>query len=413
MTLSRPVFVAALGLVVGCAKTADETKSGKTARKLEYPVEIVKLEPRQVKYTVTAPGSIEAFQQVQVTARVPGAVDAVSFREGQLVKKGDTLVRIESDRYEVAVDQAKALLAKAEANEHQAEGELERRQGAVASHPGLVPGEELASYSTAVTTAKADVESARQALRVAELNLRDSFVRAPIAGVVQTRTVQAGQYLQTGAVLATLLQRDPLLLRFQVAEQDAPRIKPGMTATLKLSESAHTYTAQITLVAEAADPATRLVPVTAEIDDKEHKYWLRPGAFSEVEVPIGNARAALVVPTLAVQVTENGNVAYVVEGNRAKVRPIALGMHTGDGEVEVTRGLAAGDQLVVRGIELLSDGAPVKVTNDHSTTNAGASAAAASAVPATLTTPPVAENASSKGRRGRAHPAASDGGRAP
>jgi multidrug efflux system membrane fusion protein len=164
-------------------------------------------------------------------------------------------------------------------------------------------------------------------------------------------------------VLATLLQRDPLLLRFPVTEQDAPRIKPGMIANMNLRESARTYTAKILLVAEAADPTTRLVPVTAEVDDTAHKYWLRPGAFCDVSVPVGDAREAIVVPTIAVQPSENGNLVYVVDPkNIAHPSQVSLGMHTPEGGVEVMRGLKVGDLLVVRGFEPLSEGAPVKVT---------------------------------------------------
>ena len=91
--------------------------------------------------------------------------------------------------------------------------------------------------------AKADVDAgAAGAARRRSSTCATPYVRAPIAGVIQTRTVQAGQYLQPGAVLATLLQRDPLLLRFQVTEQDAPRIKPGMTANAAGSRRARART---------------------------------------------------------------------------------------------------------------------------------------------------------------------------
>lgn len=180
--------------------------------------------------------------------------------------------------------------------------------------------------------------------------------------MVQTRTVQQGQYLQAGAVLATILQREPMLLRFQVAEQDAPRLEAGMPATLTLKETTREYTAKITLVSDAADPATRMVPVTAQIDQTDHKHWLRPGAFCQVTVPVGNARQGIVVPSLAVQPTEKGNVVYVVDDKHiAHARVVQLGMHTSDGGVELTRGVAAGELMVVRGIEPLSDGAPVKI----------------------------------------------------
>ncbi|MEO6777090.1 MAG: efflux RND transporter periplasmic adaptor subunit [Kofleriaceae bacterium] len=356
--------------VAGCGKKADTPaaggKRGSGGGKLQYPVEVAPLEVRQMQYSVNAPGSIDAFQQVQITARVAGAVDKVSFTEGQNVKEGEPLVTIESERYTIAVNQAKSAIAKAQATQKSAQAALDRRLEAQKESPGLVPGEEIEQKQTAVDTAKADVDAAHQALSVANLNLRDSTVRAPIAGVVQTRTVQQGQYLQPGAVLATILQRDPLLLRFQVTEQDAPRLKPGMIATIKLRESAHEFGAKITLVNGAADPATRLVGVTAQVDETTHVYWLRPGAFCQVTVPVGDARQGIVVPGLAIQPTEKGNIVYLVDDkNIAHATVVETGMHTAEGGVEVTRGLKAGELLVVRGIEPLSDGAPVKISKQE------------------------------------------------
>jgi membrane fusion protein, multidrug efflux system len=358
------VAVLVLGAAAGCKASGDSAlKKSKGINKLEYPVKVAPLDLRQVSYNVMAPGSIEAFQQVQITARVAGAVDKVAFAEGQTVKQGDLLVTIEPDRYQVAVDQAKVAIDRAIATEKASEAEYARRQQAVAQHPGLVAGEEVETYATNVATGKADIAAAQQALRVAQLNLRDSYVRAPIPGVIQTRSVMAGQYLQPGAVLGNLLQRDPLLLRFGVTEQDAPRLKPGMVANMAMRESKLTYAAKIMLVAESADPSTRLVPVTAEVDDTSHKYWLRPGAFCEVSVPIGDARQAIVVPSIAVQPTATGNVAYTVdEKNIAHQRVVQLGMYTPDGGVEITQGLNAGELLVVEGFEALSEGAPVKIS---------------------------------------------------
>jgi RND family efflux transporter MFP subunit len=376
------VVLAALSLA-GCGKKADTPaaggKRGSGGGKLQYPVEVAPLEVRQMQYSVNAPGSIDAFQQVQITARVAGAVDKVAFTEGQNVKENDPLVSIESERYSIAVSQAKSVLAKAQASEKSAEAALNRRLEAQKESPGLVPGEEIEQKQTAVDTAKADVDAAHQALSVANLNLRDSTVRAPIAGVVQTRTVQQGQYLQPGAVLATILQRDPLLLRFQVSEQDAPRLKPGMVATIKLRESAHEFGSKITLVNGAADPATRLVGVTAQVDETTHVYWLRPGAFCQVTVPVGDARQGIVVPGLAIQPTEKGNVVYIVDDkNIAHAVVVETGMHTPEGGVELTRGVKAGDLLVVRGIEPLSDGAPVKISKKETMAEAEAGAGSGS-----------------------------------
>jgi RND family efflux transporter MFP subunit len=406
-------LVAGAPLATGCSKGSegDALKRPKGVNKLQYPVQVAPLEIRQVQYNVMAPGSIDAFQQVQITARVAGAVDKVNFVEGQTVKEGDALVSIEVDRYEVAVDQARAALAKTVAAHKAAEAELARRQGAVAAHPGLVAGEEIEQYATSVASTQADSDAAQQAVRVAQLNLRDATVKAPFAGVIQTRTVQGGQYLQPGAILGTLLQRDPLLLRFPVTESDAPRVKVGMNANLTLHESSRTYVAKIILVAAAADPTTRLVQVTATVDD-DHKYWLRPGAFCDVNVPIGDARQAIVVPTLSVQPTDKGNVVYTVDaGNIAHVRSVSLGMHTPDGGVEITQGLSAGELLVVRGFEPLSEGAPVQIS-DRTTLQAATvddggagpvAAAASGSAPGPAADPPPGAPAASAVSSGEHH----------
>jgi RND family efflux transporter MFP subunit len=174
-----------------------------------------------------------------------------------------------------------------------------------------------------------------------------------------------------------------------------------MAANMVLRESTRTYVAKIILVADAADVATRLVPVTAQVDDTEHKYWLRPGAFCEVNVPIGDAKQAIVVPSIAVSPTASGNIVYTVDDkNIAHVRQVALGMYTPDGGVEITKGLNVGELLVVQGFESLTEGAPVKISA-RTTLQAAQTAAAASATP----TPPAsaAPPTSSAHAQGSAH----------
>ena len=134
--------------------------------------------------------------------------------------------------------------------------------------------------------AAAEMAQTGAALNQAQLNLHDAYVRAPVAGVVQTRTVQTGQYVQPGSVLATLVRRDPLLLRFQATEQDAVRLQPGMKAYFKVRDSSQEYQARIIHVAASTEESTRMVAVTAEVIDKA-KETLRSGSFAEVTVPVG------------------------------------------------------------------------------------------------------------------------------
>jgi RND family efflux transporter MFP subunit len=345
----------------GAADAGGKPKGGRGG--LMFAVDVLPVEAQKIDYVVTAPGVIDAFERVQVTARVAGAVDRVGFREGQQVKQGDTLVVIDAERYKVAVDSAKAALDKAIASQKDAEAMASRRQGATSDHPGLIPGEELATYQTKAIAAKADTQVAEQAVKTAQLNLRDSIVRAPMEGIIQTRTVETGQYVQAGYVMATLLRNDPLLLHFSVEPLDAPRLQPGMIANFTLRETQRQYQATIKLVGGAGDTTTHMVPVTGEIDAKDHKYWLRPGSFCDVAVTIGeeNARPAPLIPRTGARATDHGYVAYVIDAdNTAHEHPLTLGMNTKDGWVEVRNGLAAGDQLVVRGAEALTEGAKVR-----------------------------------------------------
>ena len=199
----------------------------------------------------------------------------------------------------------------------------------------------------------------------AELNLRDAYVRAPMEGVLQSRTVQTGQYVQPGTVLATLLRRDPLLLRFTVAEADVARLKPGMPARFTVRADGGTYTGRISYVADAADTASRMVRVTAEVSGPEARV-LRPGAFANVTVPVETARGAPVIPQTAVRPSERGFLAFVVEDGKARERVVELGLRTADGLVEVRGGLKAGEQLVVRGGEALKNGVAVRIAQGDS-----------------------------------------------
>jgi multidrug efflux system membrane fusion protein len=353
--------LAAALVLAGCSKGEAEAAAGPQRRAIEFPVEVISVGAQEVTYTVSAVGSVEAFERVEVTARVAGAVDRVLFREGQTVRAGEVLVEIEPERYRIAVDAARANLDRAIAEQAEAQASLSRRLAANEKNPGLIRGEEIATWETRAQTAAANVSQARAALRQAELNLRDAFVRAPVSGVVQTRTVQTGQYVNAGSVLATMVRRDPLLVRFQVPEQDAGSIRPGQRISFSLSEGDRPYGAVITHVAEAADRASRMVEATATVDDPR-RASITPGAFARISVPVGSPTSAPVIPQTAIRPSEKGFLAFVVEDNLARERTLVLGMRTPSGAVEVRSGLRPGDRLVIRGAEALREGAAVKVT---------------------------------------------------
>jgi multidrug efflux system membrane fusion protein len=360
--LAVAATAAALIVFAGaCKKESAQSPASKGGRgRVLFPVEVAPVQAQNMVYAVSAVGSVEAFEKVQVTARVSGAVDRVLFAEGEFAQAGQTLVEIETERYRLAVESAQAAYEKAEASKADAEAGLKRRETVTTQNPGLIPGEEVETWRTKVLTAASEVAQARSALNQAKLNLRDAFVKAPISGIIQTRTVQTGQYVQTGTVLATLVRRDPLLLRFRVPERDAVRIKPGQEANFRVREDSREFTAKIVHVAGSADDASRLVDITADIKDTGDKA-LRPGSFAEITVPVSSAASAPVVPVSAVRPSERGFIAYVVEGDKAVERILTLGMRSPDGRVEVLSGLKGGESLVIRGAEALSNGVSVRV----------------------------------------------------
>ncbi len=351
---------AAVIVLAGACKKEGSASSGGGRIRMQFPVDVEQVPVRSLVYSVSAVGSVEAFEKVQVTARVSGAVDRVLFSEGEYAQAGQSLVEIETERYKLAVESAQAAYEKAQASKADAEAGLKRRETVITQNPGLIPGEEVETWRTKVLTAASEVAQTRSALNQAQLNLRDAFVKAPIAGVIQTRTVQTGQYVQTGTVLATLVRRDPLLLRFRVPERDAARIKPGQQARFRVREDSREFTAKVVHVAESADDVSRLVDITAHIDDPGDRA-LRPGSFAEISVPVASASEAPVIPVSAVRPSERGFLAFVVEGDKAVERILTLGMRSADGRVEVLSGLEGGESLVVRGSEALSNGVTVRI----------------------------------------------------
>jgi membrane fusion protein, multidrug efflux system len=374
-TLAVVVALGLTGLTAACSGKpeggAQAAKPGKSGGKggNKYPVEVQPVAKQKVEYAVTAVGSLEAFETVQVTARVAGVAERVLFAEGANVEAGQVLAEIEPRRYQIARQSAAAAHERAKAAEAEAKAQLARREEAVRGSPGLITAEEIETFRTRVQTAAADVASARAALEKASLDLRDAYVRASFAGLIESRPVQTGQYLQPGTVIATVVRRDPLMLRFPVAETDAGSITPGMNVRFRIRQAEEALMAKVTHVGQEADPKSRMVKVSAEVAP-DLRAGLRPGTFAEVTVPIGGAIEVPVIPQTAIRPSEKGFLAYVIEKDVARERVVQLGMRTADGRVEVKSGVKEGEALVVRGSEALREGAAVRVVGPEKTADA-------------------------------------------
>jgi len=355
------VLITAL-LIISCGKKEEAAARNKAATRSapKFPVEVSTVQVRDAEFSVSAVGSVEAFEIVQVTARVTGAVQKVLFKEGDVVKAGNSMAEIQPYRYQWAVQSAEAALEKAKAARRESQAGLTRRLDIQKKNPGYVSLEDLEDWRTRALSAEADSSKAAADLELARLNLRDSYVPAPVSGIIQTRSIQTGQFMQSGTVIATLVRRDPLLLRFTVPELDAARIRKNMKVTFRVRGDDKNYQARVTAVSESADPSTRLVRITAEVNDPDREN-LRPGSFAEVTVNLGERTELPVIPQTAIRPSEKGFLAFVIEDSTARERVLALGSRSPDGFVEVRSGISSGEQVVVRGAEALRDGAAVRI----------------------------------------------------
>lgn len=369
MTYAAKLFIFApiLFSIIGCS-SGGSAQTGKRPP-LAFPIEVETVSSRQADLVVHAVGSVEAFEIVPVTARVGGTVQSVKFREGESVRAGESLVDIELERYELALKSAEAAYDKSKANLREIEAGLARRVDIQGNNPGFVSAEELDSWQTRAQSARADSSQAAANLELARLNYRDARVPAPVSGVIQSRIVRTGQYLQVGATIATMVRRDPLLLKFTVPVQEAASISRGLEVQFTVSGVTDTLRAKVTAVSESADPQTRMVDVTAEVTPESAEN-LQPGAFAEVTVVLGETKQLPVIPQVSIRPSERGFLAFVVGDSVAHERVLKLGLQTHDGRVEVKEGLNEGEILVVRGAEALSEGSRVRIVSGQSQSQA-------------------------------------------
>jgi RND family efflux transporter MFP subunit len=312
-----------------------------------------------VTYSVEAMGSIEAEEEVQVTAGVEGVVTRVSFREGDAVTTASVLAEIDPEIFRLRAERARATLDQMGAQEKQALAELKRREELLSQEPPLVSAEEVERARQDAERLHAAVAEAKAAWELAEQDRRRSIVRPLVAGVINRKSVVTGQHVESSDVLATLADTRRLRLRFKVSEQESVRLQDGMT--LEFTTSAYPgrrFEARIFHVSSSADPQSRMVECLARIEGGAAA--LKPGFFAEVRATIESHKDAVVVPERAVLATEKGFVVYEVENGLARRRLVSVGLRTRGGDVEILDGLGPGAIVVTDGGAVLSDGAPVE-----------------------------------------------------
>jgi membrane fusion protein, multidrug efflux system len=365
------ILASALSLACGGGDNPASEKKG--ARSLA--VRTASVTARDVVYQVKALGSLEPEELIQITAEVSGAAKEVAFQAGDRVSPEQVLVRIDPERYRLQAEQAEAAHRRAIADWKRAESDLARREELAKRQ--LVALEELNRSRQETERLSADAAAAEAASKIAMQNVQRSSVRAPRAGQINTRTIDTGQFVQVGNVLATLVDPRRLRLRFKVSESESMKARESQHVTFRVAAlGANDFTAAVYHVSNVADPATRQVEVLAWVDNPG---VLKPGFFAEVNLATGTNKNAVVVSESAIQASERGFVVYVVDHGKAKERPVQIGLRTGGGTVEIVSGLKPGETIVTEGSDRLADGIAVESVDAVKTK--GVKPIAAAAVP--------------------------------
>jgi RND family efflux transporter MFP subunit len=351
-------LAAAVALAVpACRGSQGSPAKGPGGPRGTLNVRAVPVVRQDVVYSIRAVGSLSADEVVQVTAEVEGPVRDVTFHEGMRVSPQTLLARIDPETHRLEAQRAEASLKKAEADRARAAAELERREQLAREQ--LVSAEELNRAKQEAERMAGEAEAARAARDMARENQRRSEVRASRSGIVNTKTIETGQFVKSGQLLATIVDASRLRLRFTLSEGESLRAQVGQEVVFRASPVGdQTFKAKIYHVGAMADPQTRQVEVLAWVSNPGS---LKPGFFAEVELASQTHRDALVVPRTAIQPSENGFIGYAVVDGKAQRRTIQRGLETPDGLVQVLGGLQAGEMVVTEGSDRLADGVSVQI----------------------------------------------------
>jgi membrane fusion protein (multidrug efflux system) len=283
-------------------------------------------------------GEVVAPDRVTITPQQAGVVRQILVAEGARVTAGQPLVQMDERRAQAELRSAESVLEFARES-------LQR--SAVLGAQGLRARSDLERDRTFLAVTESDMQVKRVALE--QLTLR-----APFGGVVTRREVSPGALVQPGSTVLELQSADRMQVRFRLLPAVAEGVRSGQRVRVA---GPAPLEGRVATVEPALDPVTRLLRVTAEFEDAAGR--LRPGAVQAVQLLLGAAGEAVVVPEAAVVQGLSGPLVFVLEGGRARRVAVETG-ERGNGAVEIRRGLTAGAQVVTEGAFRLGDGAAVR-----------------------------------------------------
>ncbi|WP_295888893.1 efflux RND transporter periplasmic adaptor subunit [uncultured Thiohalocapsa sp.] len=367
-----PAFVFALATVVGCERPGGSLFDGQQGPPRVLTAPVVE---RELAFRRQFPGLTLARRQVQLVAPVPGFLVEQSAADGAFVQSGDALYQVRRARYEAELERAVGELAAARAALDNAEVALGRQEALWrdrnTSEADLLDARaDRDEAAAAVTEAEAAVELAR-------ISLADTQIDAPFAGQLGRSAVSTGSYLNVGEPVGSLVQLDPIQVRFEIPERvylshfgDLSGIDRVRVGLLLADGEPFAGSGRIAFFDNRVESATGSIATFAELPNPQHR--LRPGMYVKVLLERDLRIPSLLIPQAALLTDQLGDYVYIVDADgRAQRRDVSVGQ-TVDAHIVVTAGLAAGDRVARSGLQRLRPGIAVDVADADGAAGAGA-----------------------------------------
>lgn len=329
------------GALGGCGQSAAE-KAPATAAPPAVAVEAVRPVRGDMAAIHSGTAPIEADAEARVVAKVGGEIRALLVEEGDRVRAGQVLARLDGDRLRLEVAQAAARLAKLE-RDHERQVELQKR--------GLVG-------AAALDDLRFELAAQRAAHEMARLQLSYTEIRAPLDGVVAERFVKVGNTIQPNDPVFRVVDPQPLVTHVHVPERELGKLSAGQLARVQVDAAGGAFDGRIVRIAPVVDAASGTFKVTLELADPAGR--LKPGMFARVDIVYERRAGVLQVPRTAVVDGDEGPTVFVAKAGRAEVRRVRTGLANGP-LVEIVAGIRDGDEVVVVGQNGLKAGTPVRV----------------------------------------------------
>ena len=354
---------------------AQPGRSGGGRSREAVPVLVATAMQKTVPLQIKAVGNVEAYSTVSVKSQVTGVLTQAHFKEGENVKKGQLLFTIDPRPYDAALKQAEANLAR-DVAQLQNSREQARRYDQLLKKE-YVSQEQYDQIRANADAAEAVVQADQAAVENAKVQLSYCYIFSPIDGQVGTLLVNEGNLVRVndGAPLVVINQVTPIYVTFSVPEQNLADMRRHSAAgTLKVearfpSDEGRPEQGSLAFIDNAVDRTTGTIKLKADFKNPERRLW--PGQFINVALTLSTQSDAVVVPSEAVQVGQEGQHVFVIKpDNSVEVRPVVVA-RTNEGEAVISKGLQPGEQIVREGQFLLGPGSRIEV-KDGKTTEAGA-----------------------------------------